>query len=53
MVTLKLGPVAEDKPAKITVELPTELPSDLAAYVDYLNSQYVHVSWTRGVSCRN
>lgn len=53
MVTLKLDPVADDKPAKIMVELPTGPPPDLAAYVDYLNSQYVRVFWTGGVSCRN
>ncbi|WP_374190127.1 DUF2274 domain-containing protein [Rhizobium rhizogenes] len=50
---LKLNPGSDDKPVKITVELPSKLPPDLAANVDYLNNQYVHVSWTGGVSCRN
>ncbi|MBU2655524.1 DUF2274 domain-containing protein [Acidomonas methanolica] len=53
MITLKLGPIVEDKPVKITVELPAVLHRDLVAYADYLNSQHVHVSWTGGETCRN
>lgn len=32
MTKLKLGPIADDKPVKITVELPASLHRDLAAY---------------------
>ena len=32
MTKLKLGPIADDKPMKITVELPASLHRDLAAY---------------------
>lgn len=46
MVKLELRPVADDETVKIIVELPTETPPDFVAY------QYIHVSWTRGVSCR-
>jgi hypothetical protein len=33
---LKLGPLADDKPVKITVELPASLHRDLVAYADVL-----------------
>lgn len=46
MTKLKLGPIVEDKPVKVTVELPGPLHRDLVAYADYLNSLHVHVSWT-------
>ncbi len=32
MTKLKLGPLADDKPVRITVELPAALHGDLAAY---------------------
>lgn len=32
MTKLKLGPLADDKPVKITVELPAALHGDLTAY---------------------
>lgn len=32
MAKLKLGPIADDKPVKITVELPAALHRDLAEY---------------------
>jgi hypothetical protein len=32
MAKLKLGPIADDKPVKITVELPASLHRDLVAY---------------------
>ncbi|PZQ45843.1 MAG: DUF2274 domain-containing protein [Rhodovulum sulfidophilum] len=32
MTKLKLGPIADDKPVKITVELPAALHRDLAEY---------------------
>ena len=32
MTKLKLGPIADDKPVKITVELPAQLHRDLAEY---------------------
>jgi hypothetical protein len=36
MVKLKLGPIADDKPVKITVELPASLHRDLGAYAEVL-----------------
>lgn len=33
---LKLGPIVENKPVKITVELPASLNRDLVAYADAL-----------------
>lgn len=32
MTKLKLGPIADDKPVKVTLELPASLHSDLAEY---------------------
>ena len=34
MTKLKLGPIADDKPIKATVELPAELHRDLVAYAE-------------------
>ncbi|MBO6716976.1 MAG: DUF2274 domain-containing protein [Enhydrobacter sp.] len=50
MAKLKLGPLEDDKPAKISMELPAALYRDLIAYADYLNSQ--HVSPVGGEPCR-
>lgn len=36
MAKLKLGPIADDKPVKVTVELPAILHRDLVAYADIL-----------------
>ncbi|OYX08891.1 MAG: hypothetical protein B7Z15_14720, partial [Rhizobiales bacterium 32-66-8] len=36
MAKLKLGPIADDKPVKITVELPAPLHRDLVAYAEIL-----------------
>ena len=36
MTKLKLGPLIEDKPVKVTLELPAGLHRDLAAYADIL-----------------
>lgn len=36
MSKLKLGPIADDKPVKVTLELPASLHRDLAAYADIL-----------------
>ncbi|MCG2842296.1 hypothetical protein IQ03_05194 [Gemmobacter caeni] len=36
MTKLKLGPVVEDKPVKVTVELPGTLHRDLIAYAEVL-----------------
>lgn len=48
MTKLKLGPLADDKPVKITVELPADIHRDLMAYADYLNSQHVAVAFIEG-----
>lgn len=36
MTKLKLGPVADDKPVKITLELPADLHRDLSDYAEVL-----------------
>lgn len=36
MSKLKLGPIADDKPVKATVELPASLHRDLVAYAEVL-----------------
>lgn len=36
MTKLKLGPLVEDKPVKVTVELPSALHRDLIAYAEVL-----------------
>jgi hypothetical protein len=36
MTKLKLGPIADDKPLKVTVELPAALHRDLIAYAAVL-----------------
>ena len=48
MSKLKLGAIADDKPVKLTVELPAAVHRDLLAYADYLNSQHVSVALTEG-----
>lgn len=39
MTKLKLGPIADDKPVKITLELPASLHRDLIAYAELLGGQ--------------
>lgn len=39
MPKLKLGPIADDKPVKVTVELPASLHRDLVAYADVLGRE--------------
>ncbi|MFG6284573.1 DUF2274 domain-containing protein [Sphingomonas sp. S6] len=36
MTRLKLGPIADDKPVKVTLELPADLHRDLTAYAEVL-----------------
>lgn len=36
MTKLKLGPILDDKPVKVTVELPASLHRDLCAYAEIL-----------------
>lgn len=39
MTKLKLGPIADDKPVKVTVELPAQLHRDLVAYAAVLGRE--------------
>lgn len=39
MAKLKLGPLADDKPVKVTVELPASLHRDLIAYAEILGRE--------------
>ena len=36
MTKLKLGAIADDKPVKVTIELPAEVHRDLAVYAEIL-----------------
>lgn len=42
MTKLKLGPIIDDKPVKVTVELPADLHRDLAAYAEVLGRENGH-----------
>lgn len=42
MTKLKLGPITETKPVKVTVELPANLHRDLAAYAEVLGRENGH-----------
>ena len=39
MAKLKLGAIADDKPVKLTVELPAAVHRDLVAYADALGQE--------------
>lgn len=39
MAKLKLGPLADDKPVKVTVELPAGLHRDLTVYAEILGRE--------------
>ena len=39
MTKLKLGPIPDDKPVKLTVELPAQLHRDLIAYGEILGRE--------------
>lgn len=39
MAKLKLGPLIDDKPVRLTVELPARTHRDLAAYADVLAAE--------------
>ena len=39
MTKLKLGPIHDDKPVKLTVELPADVHRDLCDYATVLNQQ--------------
>ncbi len=40
MAKLKLGPIANEKPVKVLVELPAALHRDLAAYAEALSREH-------------
>jgi hypothetical protein len=42
MAKLKLGPIADDKPVKVTLELPASLHRDLTAYAEILGRESGH-----------
>ena len=39
MSTLKLGAIADDKPVRLTIELPASVHRDLVAYAQVLSAQ--------------
>ena len=48
MAKLKLSAISDDRPVKLTVELPAAVHRDLATYADYLNGQHVSVAFMGG-----
>jgi hypothetical protein len=46
MAKLKLSAIADDKPVKLTVELPPNVYRDLAVYADLLARETGQCSWT-------
>jgi hypothetical protein len=48
MTKLKLGPLVDDRPVKLSIELPASVHRDLVAYADYLNGQHVSVAFRVG-----
>lgn len=42
MTKLKLGPIADNKPVKVTLDLPATLHRDLTAYADALGRENGH-----------
>lgn len=44
MTKLKLGPIADDKPVKVSVELPAGLHRDLIAYANILSREAGHTA---------
>ena len=48
MAKLKLGTLLDDKPVKLTIDLPANVHRDLLSYADYLNSQHVSVASREG-----
>jgi hypothetical protein len=48
MAKLKLSAIPDDRPVRLTVELPAAVHRDLATYADYLNGQHVSVAFMRG-----
>lgn len=52
MARLKLGAIEDDKPIKLTIELPAALHRDLVAYGHYLNGQHVSAAFSGGDAWR-
>ena len=48
MTKLKLSAIPDDKPVRVTIELPAAVHRELVAYGDYLNGQHVSVAYTGG-----
>jgi hypothetical protein len=48
MAKLRLSAIPNDKPVKVTVELPATVHKDLVVYADYLNGQHVSVAFREG-----
>lgn len=44
MTKLKLGPIVDDKPIKVTLELPASLHRDLTAYAEILGREAGHAA---------
>jgi hypothetical protein len=49
MTTLKIGGLSDERPVKVSVELPASVYRDLLAYADNLNGQHVSAAFREGV----
>ena len=52
MTKLKLAALEDDKPVRVSFDLPAEVHRELIAYADYLNSQHVSVAQAGSEPCR-
>jgi hypothetical protein len=48
MSKLKISVLTDDKPVRVTHEMPASVHRDLVAYADYLNGQHVSVAFRVG-----
>jgi hypothetical protein len=48
MTKLRIGALSDERPVKVSVELPASVYRDLLAYADNLNGQYVSVAFREG-----
>ena len=48
MTKLKLSAIPDDRPIKLTIELPGAVHPDLGAHADYLNNQRLSVALIGG-----
>jgi hypothetical protein len=48
MTKLRIGALSDERPVKVSVELPASVYRDLLAYADNLNGQHVSAAFREG-----